>query len=115
MSTEIRVTTEQESRAVAEQARQTEWEGRAFIRELYLGGSVGVSANVFRVSGPRSHSLAWKSSSTVGTGENEFTSSQSRATAMRRAILKFPAPFAWSGLLHIALRAVYNLRWAGRR
>jgi alkylation response protein AidB-like acyl-CoA dehydrogenase len=38
MSTEIRVTTEQESRAVAEQARQTEWEGRAFIRELYLGG-----------------------------------------------------------------------------
>jgi alkylation response protein AidB-like acyl-CoA dehydrogenase len=38
MSTEIRVTTEQESREVAEQARQTEWEGRAFIRELYLGG-----------------------------------------------------------------------------
>ncbi len=33
-----RVTTEQESREVAEQARQTEWEGRAFIRELYLGG-----------------------------------------------------------------------------
>jgi len=34
---EQRVTTEQESREVAEQARQTEWEGRAFIRELYLG------------------------------------------------------------------------------
>jgi len=38
MSTDQRVTTEQESREVAEQARQTEWEGRAFIRELYLGG-----------------------------------------------------------------------------
>ncbi len=38
MSTEPRVTSEQESREVAEQARQTEWEGRAFIRELYLGG-----------------------------------------------------------------------------
>ena len=35
--TEVRVTTEQESREVAEQARQAEWEGRAFIRELYLG------------------------------------------------------------------------------
>src|ERR1043166_648710 len=34
---EQRVTTEQEAREVAEQARQTEWEGRAFIRELYLG------------------------------------------------------------------------------
>ena len=37
-ATEVRVTSEQESREVAEQARQTEWEGRAFIRELYLGG-----------------------------------------------------------------------------
>jgi alkylation response protein AidB-like acyl-CoA dehydrogenase len=36
--TEIRVTSEQESREIAEQARQKEWEGRAFIRELYLGG-----------------------------------------------------------------------------
>jgi alkylation response protein AidB-like acyl-CoA dehydrogenase len=34
---EQRVTTEQESREVAEHARQKEWEGRAFIRELYLG------------------------------------------------------------------------------
>jgi alkylation response protein AidB-like acyl-CoA dehydrogenase len=36
--TEVRITSEQESREVAEQARQQEWEGRAFIRELYLGG-----------------------------------------------------------------------------
>jgi alkylation response protein AidB-like acyl-CoA dehydrogenase len=36
-ATEHRVTTEQESRDVAEQARQKDWEGRAFIRELYLG------------------------------------------------------------------------------
>jgi alkylation response protein AidB-like acyl-CoA dehydrogenase len=36
--TEIKITSEQESREVAEQARQKEWEGRAFIRELYLGG-----------------------------------------------------------------------------
>ena len=36
--TEIRVTSEQESREIAEQARQKEWDGRAFIRELYLGG-----------------------------------------------------------------------------
>ncbi len=36
-ATEVRVTTEQESREIAEQARQAEWEGRAFIRELYLG------------------------------------------------------------------------------
>lgn len=35
---EARVTTEQESREIAEQARQKEWEGRAFIREIYLGG-----------------------------------------------------------------------------
>ena len=37
-ATEVRITSEQESREVAEQARQKEWEGRAFIRELYLGG-----------------------------------------------------------------------------
>ena len=36
-ATEARVTTEQESRQVAEQARQKEWEGRAFVRELFLG------------------------------------------------------------------------------
>jgi alkylation response protein AidB-like acyl-CoA dehydrogenase len=30
-------TTEQESRQIAEQARETEWEGRTFIRELFLG------------------------------------------------------------------------------
>jgi alkylation response protein AidB-like acyl-CoA dehydrogenase len=35
--TDPRASTEQESREVAEQARQKEWEGRAFIRELYLG------------------------------------------------------------------------------
>ena len=31
------VTTEQESRQVAEQARETEWAGRTFLRELFLG------------------------------------------------------------------------------
>ena len=36
-ATEVRVTTEQESRQVAEQARQKEWEGRAFLREIFLG------------------------------------------------------------------------------
>jgi alkylation response protein AidB-like acyl-CoA dehydrogenase len=30
-------TTEQESRQIAEQARETEWEGRTFLRELFLG------------------------------------------------------------------------------
>jgi hypothetical protein len=35
---DIQITTEQESRQVAEQSRQKEWEGRAFIREVYLGG-----------------------------------------------------------------------------
>src|SRR5262245_35179187 len=29
--------TEQESRAVAEDARQKEWSGRGFLRELFLG------------------------------------------------------------------------------
>jgi len=32
-----RTTTEEESRQVAEESRETEWEGRAFIRELFLG------------------------------------------------------------------------------
>jgi alkylation response protein AidB-like acyl-CoA dehydrogenase len=36
--TDVRISSEQESRELAEQARQKEWEGRAFIRELYLGG-----------------------------------------------------------------------------
>src|SRR6185369_1719220 len=31
------VTTEQESRQVAEQARESEWAGRTFLRELFLG------------------------------------------------------------------------------
>ncbi len=30
-------TTEQESRQIAEQARETEWAGRTFLRELFLG------------------------------------------------------------------------------
>ena len=33
----VRITSEQESREVAEQARQKEWEGRAFLREVFLG------------------------------------------------------------------------------
>src|SRR5499433_1650710 len=34
---QIPITSEQESRQVAEQARQTEWEGRGFLRDLFLG------------------------------------------------------------------------------
>ncbi len=34
---EARMTTEAESRQIAEQARQTEWEGKGFLRELFLG------------------------------------------------------------------------------
>jgi alkylation response protein AidB-like acyl-CoA dehydrogenase len=34
---DVRNTTEEESRQVAEQARQTEWEGRGFLRDLFLG------------------------------------------------------------------------------
>jgi alkylation response protein AidB-like acyl-CoA dehydrogenase len=38
MSTDaVRLTTEEESRQIAEQARQKEWEGRGFIRDLFLG------------------------------------------------------------------------------
>jgi alkylation response protein AidB-like acyl-CoA dehydrogenase len=37
MSTDARVTTEEESRQIAEQARQKEWEGRGFVRDLFLG------------------------------------------------------------------------------
>lgn len=33
----IHVTSEEESRRVAEQARQSEWEGRGFLRDLFLG------------------------------------------------------------------------------
>jgi alkylation response protein AidB-like acyl-CoA dehydrogenase len=33
----VRVTSEHESRQVAEQARQSEWEGRGFLRDLFLG------------------------------------------------------------------------------
>ncbi|MGH7897759.1 MAG: acyl-CoA dehydrogenase family protein, partial [Candidatus Binatia bacterium] len=33
----VRITSEVESREVAEQARQKEWEGRAFLREVFLG------------------------------------------------------------------------------
>src|SRR5262247_660110 len=34
---QIPITSEQESRQVAEQARQAEWEGRGFLRDLFLG------------------------------------------------------------------------------
>jgi hypothetical protein len=34
---DVRQPTEQESRQIAEQARQTEWEGRGFLRDLFLG------------------------------------------------------------------------------
>jgi alkylation response protein AidB-like acyl-CoA dehydrogenase len=37
MSTTPRMTTEQESRQVAEESRETEWAGRGFLRELFLG------------------------------------------------------------------------------
>ncbi len=37
MSTEQIVTTEEESRRVAEESRETEWQGRGFLRELFLG------------------------------------------------------------------------------
>jgi hypothetical protein len=33
----VRVPTEEESRQIAEQARQQEWEGRGFLRDLFLG------------------------------------------------------------------------------
>jgi alkylation response protein AidB-like acyl-CoA dehydrogenase len=36
-STETYVSTEAESREVAEQARQVEWEGKGFLRDLFLG------------------------------------------------------------------------------
>src|SRR5262249_45674850 len=36
-STEAYVNTEAESREVAEQARQSEWEGKGFLRDLFLG------------------------------------------------------------------------------
>jgi hypothetical protein len=35
--TDVRLPTEEESRQLAEQARQTEWEGRGFLRDLFLG------------------------------------------------------------------------------
>jgi alkylation response protein AidB-like acyl-CoA dehydrogenase len=34
---QMQITSEHESRQVAEQARQTEWEGRGFLRDLFLG------------------------------------------------------------------------------
>src|SRR6266545_891731 len=34
---QTQITSEHESRQVAEQARQTEWEGRGFLRDLFLG------------------------------------------------------------------------------
>ena len=38
MSTaDVRLPTEEESRQIAEQARQKEWEGRGFLRDLFLG------------------------------------------------------------------------------
>ena len=36
-ATEIRHTTEEESRRVAEEAREQEWAGRTFLREMFLG------------------------------------------------------------------------------
>src|SRR5215510_4193162 len=36
-STEAYVSPEAESREVAEQARQAEWEGKGFLRDLFLG------------------------------------------------------------------------------
>src|SRR5262249_21643650 len=36
-TTESYVATEAESREIAEQARQAEWEGKGFLRELFLG------------------------------------------------------------------------------
>ena len=36
-ATKERVTTEEESRRVAEESRETEWAGRGFLRELFLG------------------------------------------------------------------------------
>jgi len=36
-ATAPRTTTEQESRQVAEESRETEWAGRGFLRELFLG------------------------------------------------------------------------------
>jgi alkylation response protein AidB-like acyl-CoA dehydrogenase len=36
-ATAARTTTEQESRQIAEEARETEWAGRGFLRELFLG------------------------------------------------------------------------------
>jgi alkylation response protein AidB-like acyl-CoA dehydrogenase len=36
-STQPRMTTEQESRQLAEESRETEWTGRGFLRELFLG------------------------------------------------------------------------------
>src|SRR4029453_7807487 len=36
-ATTPRMTTEQESRQIAEEARETEWAGRGFLRELFLG------------------------------------------------------------------------------
>lgn len=35
--TQVQISSEQESREVAEKARQTEWEGRGFLRDLFLG------------------------------------------------------------------------------
>src|SRR5688500_5800321 len=37
MANDVPLTSEQESRQVAEQARQTEWEGKGFVRDLFLG------------------------------------------------------------------------------
>ena len=39
-ATSVRVTTEEESRKVAEESRETEWAGRSFLRELFLGNFI---------------------------------------------------------------------------
>src|SRR4029453_6896277 len=36
-ATDARITSEQESRKIAEESREKEWAGRTFLRELFLG------------------------------------------------------------------------------
>src|SRR3954453_20780361 len=52
--TQPKLTTEQESRQVAEQARESEWAGRTFLRELFLGNFILPLIHPFTLdSGPR--------------------------------------------------------------
>ncbi len=36
-ATDAKLTSEQESRKIAEESREKEWAGRTFLRELFLG------------------------------------------------------------------------------